>query len=50
MLLSVTEQVEKELQNVLALKEPPYAEIDVLIDKYDRHDECALSLRILGFA
>lgn len=44
-LVRATEQADKQLQTVLALKEPPYAEIDVLITKYDRHDGYALLLR-----
>lgn len=50
MLVSAIEQAEKAMQIVLAIKEPPYAEIDVLIIKYDRHDEYTRLLRKLGSA
>lgn len=44
-LCRIADQTEKELLAVLALKEPTYAEIDVLIAKYDIHVRQSLLLR-----
>lgn len=45
-----TEQAEKELLTVLALKGPTCPEIDVLVKKYSMHNDHALSLRNLDIA